>query len=204
MYVYQDITEVPVGPVDGTNTSFQTTQQFFLKSLVVWRSDSVQSFTYQNGLLDFDLNTHTFNMATPPPAGVQLTCTYKTAVPEPGVSEVTPINISDVAPPMVLRIQLANGYVFMPVDHSTSEVQFNVRARPYRTAMVVGRVVSNNFENRVLVFQYQDLTLPNNYLTAVVPYGRVKVAERQIPGTYVSDNVNRLRIPAYAPVRGIP
>ena len=104
---------------------------------------------------------------------------------------------------MVVRIQLIGGFVFTPLGFGMAEVQKNVTARPYRNATVVGYVIQNDFPNRKIQIDYQDTTFPNQHLAVTIPYSRIRVMERQIEGTLVSDAVHRLRIPAYVMVLGI-
>jgi len=118
-------------------------------------------------------------------------------------NSVLPISIAQVAPGMVVRIQLVGGFVFVPVGFDMADVMKNTTPRPYRTSIVVGNVTQNDYPNRRIQIAYQELQRPRLLLTATVPYARIRVMEKQLQGTLVSDNVHRLRIPAYTIVHGI-
>lgn len=113
----------------------------------------------------------------------------------------TPINIQNLQPSSVVRIQLAPKYIIQPVSKTTAEIQRNQVMRPSRRTSFVGRVLSNNFHARSIVVDFQDLTLADQHLTATVLYKQIRTIELQLQS--VGDNVHRLRIPAYVPVLGV-
>lgn len=103
--------------------------------------------------------------------------------------------IDKLVPGQVVRVQLVGSYVLE--DGVVKELQV---ARPNRRPGFVGFVLANDLPGRIITLNVADLTRPEVIQRVQVPYGRVRIMDLQVQGTYVSDSVHRLRIPAYVPV----
>lgn len=112
----------------------------------------------------------------------------------------TPINIADLQRGAVVRVQLSAGFVAEVTGPGVAQVAHNVVARPYRRSMVIGSVMRNDFAGRQVSIDFTDTMLPNQHFLITVPYGRIMVIEKQVPGGTLHAP---LRIPAYVPVLGV-
>lgn len=115
----------------------------------------------------------------------------------------TPINVSELKSGDVVRIQLSAGNIVMPVGYGIAAVQRNQISLPYRRSSLVGFVIINDFQNRRLNVDFTDLTHLTEHYALTVLYKQIRVIEKQLEGSLISDNVHRLRIPAYVSVLGV-
>lgn len=201
MQVLRDIVENALGVVDSSNVNFSTSRPYQPGTLSVYVDGQLRVATAPDGWSEVSPAAGTFQTTVPPITGSAVQCSYTDVDTRPLVHPLMPLNVSDVQTPMVVRIQLVGGYVVNPVGNGIAELQRNVVSRPYRRPTIVARVMNNDFANRRIQVGYQEHT--NEHWVVVIPYSRIRMMEKQIEGTFVSDAVHKLRIPAYVPVLGI-
>lgn len=115
----------------------------------------------------------------------------------------TPVNVRDLVPGDVVRIQLLRGHVVIEKSPGVGFIEKNVIARPYRRSSLVGFLIVNNFQQRVMHVDFQDLTLPVQHFSVRLEYRLISVIEKQISGAYTGGVVGNNRIPTYVPVLGV-
>src|ERR1700674_5302019 len=92
---------------------------------------------------------------------------------------IMPIEIFDLKPASVVRIQLAPKLIFHPLHDNLAIVEQNVRPYPWRRTLIVARVQANDFPNRVMTVEYQDSTLASKHYVVTIKYQQIRVIELQ-------------------------